>query len=90
MEYVKGDHFKFEEQDLNWILQKLAPDNGTSGCQINFPETILFSQNKVQKVIKQLDDGCLSVVRYGMNEIDLRTHLINISIERTKENQRRL
>lgn len=68
----------------------LAPENNILGCPVNIPETVLFQNQRPGKVIKQLDDGCLAVVRQGMNFMDLRTHLINISTERTKEHTRRL
>ena len=57
MPWTKGDHFKFEEHDYSWLLEKVA--GGTTskyhGCQIFIPETVLFSDGKPEKVIK-LDD----------------------------------
>ena len=75
---------------MNWLLYKLAPDNGIQGCHINFPETILFANCKVARVIRQSEQGYLYIARHGMSDIELRSHLISISTERTKENQRRL
>ena len=61
------------------------------GCPVNVPETVLFSGSKPSKVIKTTrEDKCVNQVRGAMSLFELRKYLLNLSIERNKEYQRKL
>ena len=94
IKFKKGDHFSYEEQNYSWLIQKLAggPDCLYLGCPINIPETVLFANGKPVKVLKTTkDDNCLNQIKSStMNLTELRKYLLNLSIERNKDYQRKL
>jgi len=61
------------------------------GCPLNITETVLFSGGKPFKVIKTAkEDKCVNQVRGGMSHLELRKFLHSLSIDRTKDYQRKL
>ena len=61
--FKKGDHFTYEEQTYNWLLQKLASNSESTylGCPINVTETVIFKNGKAIKVLKTTrEDGLVN------------------------------
>ena len=93
IKYNKGDYFTYEEQDYNWLIEKLAatPDSTYMGCPLKVPETVIFTNGKPSKVIKTTpDDNCVNVVKSSMTIQELRKHLLSISTDRNTEHKRKL
>lgn len=88
MSFRRGDHFVYEHQDFNWLLQKLAgtEENPYMGCPIKVTETVLFNNGKPSRVIKTtLDDGCLNQIKGSMTLLELKKHLRNLFNDRSKD-----
>ena len=66
IKFRKGDHYVYEEQTYNWLLQKLAStqDSTYLGCPINITETVLMKNGKACKVIKTTrEDGLVNQIK---------------------------
>ena len=93
IEFSKGDHYEYEEQDYAWLIQKLAatPDSAFYGCPINVPETVLFINSKPAKVIKTTrEDNQVNQIRGGMGWLELRKYLQQLVSDRNRDYQRKL
>ena len=91
--FNKGDYFTYEEQDYDWLLQKLAgtPDSTYMGCPLKVPETVIFTNGKPIKVIKTTpDDNCVNQIKSNLTIPELRKHLLTISQDRNTEHKRKL
>ena len=91
--FNKGDYFTYEEQDYNWLIQKLAgtPESTYMGCPLKVPETVIFTNGKPTKVIKTTpDDNCVNVIKSNLTIPELRKHLMTISQDRNTEHKRKL
>ena len=91
--FNKGDYFTYEEQDYNWLIQKLAgtPDSTYMGCPLKVPETVVFTNGKPCKVIKTTpDDNCVNQIKSTLTIPELRKHLLSISQDRNTEHKRKL
>ena len=93
VKFKKGDYYTYEEQNYSWLIQKLAGTSESTymGCPLMIPETVLFINGKPCKVLKTTrEDECINQTKGNMSFIELRKYLLNLSIERNKDYQRKL
>ena len=64
IEWTRGDHFIFEDKDHSWLLDNLTSNRpGYHGCEINIPETVIFENGDMKRIVKTTDDGFFTQIR---------------------------
>ena len=77
MDWDQGDYFKFEEHDYNWFLEQITSNKDSKyvGCQVFIPETVIFLDGKVEKIIKTDANGHVTTTRGTMGLPELKKQL---------------
>lgn len=67
--YTKGDHFKFETMDFNWLLERMTgqPDNKYYGCELNVTETVLFKDGRPNKIIRTESNRFVTTIKNSIS-----------------------
>jgi len=77
-----------ESQKFIWLIEKLIPINEKiKGCEIKFPDTVIFHRGKPRCIIKTDKDGCL-ITNKNANKMTLhqiRNDFFSIVRKRRKE-----
>ena len=85
---VREQYYQGMPRDFQWLMQHLLPINDKiRGCELIFPDTVLFHRGKPKVIIKNDKEFCLLPVRQ-MSKLNLQSiykEFSNVVRERKKD-----